>query len=133
MPEANALLPLLLLLATALAMAAALYMLKRGSGARRGREDTLRVLGLDARAAPERGAPPPVDLSEPIVSEAQWRAIRDHASDPAYRRAVEAVRLRYQLAGNPMLLPNTLRETMARSGLGFREAMLRVAEDDGLR
>ena len=59
--------------------------------------------------------------------------MRAHASDTAYRRAVETLRLRYQIVSNPMLLSNTLNETMRRGGLSFREAVLRVAEDDGLR
>lgn len=134
MPDANALLPLLFLIACGLLMAAALYLLRRRrSGESGAGQDVFRVLGVDARSALERVAPPPVDLTKPIIGEAHWRAIRAHASDAAYQRAVETVRLRYQLVGNPMLLSSTLRETMARSGLSFREAMLRVAEDDGLR
>jgi hypothetical protein len=96
-------------------------------------QDVFRALGIDAESALKRVAPPPVDLSRPITGDAHWRAIRAHVSDAAYQRAVETVRKRYQIVGNPMLLPNTLRETMARSGLTFREAMLRVAKDDGLR
>jgi hypothetical protein len=79
-----------------------------------------------------RVAPPPVDLAKPIAGEAAWRALRAHATDTAYLRAVETLRLRYQVVGDPMLLPNTLRTTMQRAGLSFREAVLRVAEDDGL-
>ena len=58
--------------------------------------------------------------------------MRSYANDAAYRRAVETLRLRYQVVSNPMLLSNTLREKMGRAGLSFREAVIRVAEDDGL-
>lgn len=95
-------------------------------------EDAFSVLGVDPATVTARMAPPPVDLSKPISGEAAWKAMRSHASDAAYRRAVETLRLRYQLVGNQMLLPNTLREVMARSGATFREAVLRVAEDDGV-
>jgi hypothetical protein len=37
------------------------------------------------------------------------------------------------LVSNPMLLSNTIRTTMSRSGMSFREAMIEVARDDGLR
>lgn len=73
-----------------------------------------------------------MDLAQPIAGDAAWAAIRRHASDHAYRHAVETVRNRYRIVGNPMLLPNTLREAMARRGLTLREAMIRIAEDDGL-
>ena len=94
--------------------------------------DAFSILGIDPKAVTERAAPPPVDLSKPITGEAAWKAMRGHAKDAAYRRAVETLRLRYQLVGNQMLLPNTLREIMARFGIGFREAVLRAAEDDGV-
>jgi hypothetical protein len=103
------------------------------SGRRRAPKDVFSLLGTDPKEARRRLAAAPVDLSKPIKGEADWRAIRGHARDPAYRRAVETVRNRYAVVSNPMLLPNTLRTTMDQWGLSFREAMLRVAEDDGLR
>ncbi len=121
------------LVAGGLLMVAALYLVwRRRSGGHGANQDAFKALGIDPDTARNRVAPPPVDLFQPITSEAQWRAIRAHASDAAYQRAVEAVRSRYQLASNPMLLSNTLRETATRRGLTFREAMLRVAENDGL-
>ncbi|MBX6374667.1 MAG: hypothetical protein IRZ13_10595 [Acetobacteraceae bacterium] len=134
MPDTTMVSPFLLLAAAGVLLAAAAYLLWRGR--RPGRDadrDAFRVLGIDASSALERAAPLPVELSRPIAGDAHWRAIRAHAGDAAYQRAVETVRLRYQVVGNPMLLSNTLRETMARSGLSFREAMIRVAENDGLR
>lgn len=94
--------------------------------------DLFRALGTDRKAALARVAQPPVDLSTPILGDAAWGALRAHASDAAYLRAVETLRLRYQMVSNPMLLSNTLRQTMQRAGFTFREAVLRVAEDDGL-
>jgi hypothetical protein len=94
--------------------------------------DLFAALGTDAKSAKARVAAPPVDLSKPIAGDAAWQAIYAHAQDAAYRRAVETLRLRYQVVGNPMLLSNTLKATMQRAGLTFREAVLRVAEDDGL-
>ncbi len=108
------------------------WALMRRRRSRGGGDDAFSVLGTDAKTVMARTAPPPVDLSKPITGDAAWRALRAHATDAAYRRAVETVRLRYQLVSNPMLLPNTLREVMDRTGLSFREAMLRVAEDDGV-
>lgn len=99
----------------------------------RRRPNALDLLGIDRAAALARLRPPPVDLSQPIAGTRAWRAIAAHAPDPAYRRAVETVRLRYRIIGDPMLLPRTLEETMRRAGLTFREAMIRVALDDGLR
>jgi hypothetical protein len=90
------------------------------------------LLGIGPKSVTTRAAPPPVDVSKPITGEAAWKPVRAHAKDTAYQRAVETVRLRYQLIGNQMLLPNTLQGAMGRSGLGFHEAMLRVAEGDGL-
>ncbi|MFN3450474.1 MAG: hypothetical protein ACK44F_17395 [Roseococcus sp.] len=111
---------------------AAFILWRRRAGGRRGEaQDAVRTLGMDPAAVARRVAPPPVDLSRPITGEAAWRAIRAYASDAAYRRAVETVRLRYQVVGNQMLLPNTLREVMERGGRDFREAVLCVAEDDG--
>jgi hypothetical protein len=103
------------------------------SGRRKARQDVFSLLGTDPKAARKRTASAPVDLSKPIKGETDWRAIRGHARDAAYQRAVETVRNRYAVVSNPMLLPNTLRTTMDRWGLSFRDAMLRVAEDDGLR
>lgn len=57
--------------------------------------DVFRALGTDPKAAMARLAPPPVDLSKPITGDAAWGAIRAHAGDAAYRRAVETVRVRY--------------------------------------
>jgi tyrosine-protein phosphatase YwqE len=96
--------------------------------------DVFRTFGADAKSALRRFAllSTPVDLTKPIASDTHWRAIRAHAADAAYHLAVDSVRGRYQFVSNPMLLSNTLQETMARYGLPFREAMLRVAEDDGL-
>ena len=76
--------------------------------------------------------PPPVPLDAPIEGEAAWAAIRRHAKDAAYRRAVGTLRGRYALVANPMLLPNTLRTAMAARGLSFREAVIAVAAHDGL-
>lgn len=133
MPEVGAILGPMLLITGGLLLAGVSFAIWRRRGRRSNvGQDVFGVLGTDAESALKRVAPPPVDLSKPIAGDAAWRAIRAHASDAAYRRAVETVRSRYQLVGNPMLLSNTLRETMARSGLTFREAMLRVAEDDGL-
>lgn len=117
--------------------ALALFVRRRSRSSGGEAEEVFRLLGTDAKTAMARAvappaAPPPVDLSKPITGEAAWKAVRAYASDAAYQRAMETVRLRYQLVGNQMLLPNTLREAMGRSGLNFREAMLRVAEDDGV-
>lgn len=98
----------------------------------RQQHDAASVLGLSRAELLKRVAPPPVDLSRPISDEPAWASIRAHAADPAYRRAVEALRGRYQFAP-PMLLANTLRELMERKGLSFREAVLQAAADDGLR
>jgi hypothetical protein len=113
--------------------AAALVVLKHARHGTRQEASAFDVLGTDASSAAQRIAAPPVDLSWPLNSEAQWRTIRAHADDRAYRAAVETVRLRYRIVSNPMLLPNTIRETMTRHSLTFREAMICVAEDDGLR
>lgn len=104
---------------------------RRRRAAARG-EDAFGVLGIDSATVAQRAAPPPVDLARPITGETAWKAMRTHAKDVAYRQAVETLRLRYQLVGNQMLLPNTLREVMARSGVSFREAVIRVAKDDGI-
>ncbi len=105
------------------------HLQRRGGSAE---PDVFRALGTDKQAALARVAPPPIDLSRPIAGDAAWARMRAHAADPAYQRAVETLRLRYQVVGNPMLLSNTLTATMQRAGLSFREAVLRVAEDDGL-
>ena len=52
--------------------------------------------------------------------------------DRRYQLAVDKVQNSYKLVLNPMLLSNTLRETMSRKGLTFREAIIQVADDDGL-
>ena len=110
-------------------------------GRRRPRsDDAFAILGTTAKAAKgtatkvakARTDPVPVDLAQPIRSDADWARIRNHAADARYQKAVATVRARYRIVGNPMLLPNTLRETMSRAGLTFREAMIRVSEDDGL-
>ena len=124
----------LLILAGLACAALALLVRQQSRRSEAARREMLRTLGL----APEEESAtrvefPPVDLSRPIAGEAAWRAIRNHAGDGPYLAAVETVRSRYQMAGNPMLLPDALREVMGRSGLGFREAMLRVAKDDGPR
>jgi hypothetical protein len=125
---------ILLIAGGMLLLAAVIYgVWRRRSGGSGADRDVFRALGTDAKSVLKRVAPPPVDLSRPIAGDVHWRAIRAHVSDAAYQRAVETVRNRYQIVGNPMPLPNTLRETMARAGLTFREAMLRVAENDGLR
>jgi hypothetical protein len=111
-------------------MAGLVWLLQRRGRSAEG--DLFRALGTDQQAALARVAAPPVDLSRPIAGEAAWARIRAHAADAAYQRAVETLRLRYQVVGNPMLLSNTLTATMQRAGLSFREAVLRVAEDDGL-
>ncbi len=116
----------------ALALVILVILKGRRRQASDGTANAFKALGIDARTIAQRGASPPVDLSRPISGDAAWKAIRAHASDAAYRRAVETVRLRYQIVSNPMLLPNTLREVMQRSGMTFREAMLRVAESDGV-
>jgi hypothetical protein len=125
-------LPSLLLLVGGLLLAAVAYVAWRRQVARGTERDVFRALGTDAKSALRRFALPPVDLSKPIAGDAHWRAIRAHARDAAYQLAVDSVRNRYRFVGNPMLLSNTLQETMTRYGLPFREAMLRVAEDDGL-
>ena len=117
----------------ALILAVLGVVLLRGGKRARRPDDVFTLLGTDPRAARKRPSGAPVDLSQPIAGEAQWRAIRAHARDAAYRRAVETVRNRYQVVANPMLLPNTLLTTMERQGIDFHEAMIRVAEDDGLR
>ncbi|HYF09284.1 MAG TPA: hypothetical protein VD970_16805 [Acetobacteraceae bacterium] len=113
-------------------LTAALILLRRRSGRASTRDDVFTLLGTKPADALARVAPPPVDLGQPITTEAQWQAIRAHAGDAAFRNAVDQVRGRYRFAP-PMLLSNTLRTTMARSGLSFREAMIEVAKDDGLR
>lgn len=95
-------------------------------------DDAFKALGTDAKTVMARIATAPVNLLKPITGEAAWKAVRAHATDAAYRRAAETVRLRYQIVSDPMLLPNTLREVMGRAGMGFREAMIRVADDDGV-
>jgi hypothetical protein len=124
--------PVLLIAGSVLLAVVALvvWLMKRRKPAPQG--DLFRALGTNPRAAMARVAPSPVDLAKPITGDAAWAAIRSHARDAAYRRAVETLRLRYQVVSNPMLLSNTLQETMRRAGLNFREAVLRVAEDDGL-
>jgi hypothetical protein len=113
--------------AAAVALAAiALYLLRRKKPA----EDVFSLLGKSPPAVTDAA---PVDLSVPIAGDASWRKIRGHAKDAAYRHAVETVRNRYAVVGDPMLLSRTLRTTMDRWGLGFRDAMIRVAETDGLR
>jgi hypothetical protein len=114
------------------AAAAMLWRLRARSG-RDQSENVFELLGTQPEAALARVAPPPVDLSRPIGSPDQWRAIRNHARDAQYRSAVETVRARYTLVSNPMLLSNTLRTTMSQSGMSFREAVIKVAKDDGLR
>jgi hypothetical protein len=122
----------LFLLAGGLLLAAVAYVAWRRHMVRGAERDVFRTFGTDAKSALKRFALPPVDLSKPIASDAHWRAIRAHAGDAAYHLAVDSVHGRYRFVSNPMLLSNTLQETMARYGLPFREAMLRVAEDDGL-
>jgi hypothetical protein len=112
------------------AIAFGVWRMQRRNRARH--SDLFHALGTTPSAAKARVASPPVDLSQPIAGKVAWAAIRRHAGDVAYRRAVETLRLRYQVVTNPMLLSNTLHETMRRGGLTFREAVLRVAEDDGL-
>jgi hypothetical protein len=121
---------LLLVLAGACAAGAvAVWLMGRR---RRPKNDVFAALGTTATAARARVAAPPVDLRRPIDTEEAWAAMRNHAADAAYRRAVDLIRGRYRLVGNPMLLPNTLKEAMGRAGLSFREAVIRVAQDDGL-
>lgn len=100
-------------------------------GARRP-PDALAVLGLKAEEALARIAPPPIDLTRPITTEADWQVLRDHARDPAYRAALDQLRARYRFSA-PMLLPNTLRTAMEARGIGFREAVIAAARDDTLR
>ena len=102
------------------------------SGRRRRAPDAFTLLGLDPRTGARRPRPTPVDLNRPISDEAAWSRIQAVSRDAQYRRAVEAVRARYRIVANPMLLPNTLQSTMERWDLEFRDAMIRVAEDDGL-
>jgi hypothetical protein len=101
-------------------------------GRRRRTPDALDLLGLDPKTAARRLRPTPVDLGRPISTSTDWSRVEAVARDTRYRRAVETVRARYRLVANPMLLPNTLRTTMERHDLDFRDAMIRVAEDDGL-
>ena len=101
-------------------------------GARMKGADAFVMLDTKPAEALARIAPPPLDLSRPIATEADWRAIRAHARDAPYRAAVDQVRGRYRFA-NPMLLSNTLRTTMEKSGITFREAIIAIARDDGLR
>ena len=96
-------------------------------------DDVFALLGTNPKAAARRAGSVPVDLTKPIQGDATWRAIRAVSRDAAYQRAVETVRNRYQIVANPMLLPNTLRTTMDNRSMDFREAMIQVAEDDGLR
>lgn len=119
----------IVLAVTAVALAGlALVLLLR----RRGEdEDAGEVLALLGNGAGIR--PAPVDLGAPIEGVFAWRRIRSHARDAEYRRAVETVRNRYAVVSDPMLLPRTLRTTMDRWDIGFRDAMIRVAETDGLR
>lgn len=121
---------LLLAAAAGCVAAIALWLWSRR---RRAEPDAFSLLGTTADAARARNRPPPIDLSQPIKTPQHWDAMRSFAGDAAYRTAVETLRLRYQMVSNPMLLSNTLNETMHRGGLSFREAVLRVAEDDGLR
>ena len=123
----------LVLLASAGALALVALMVWLWTRRQRAGDDVFSIIGTSQEAAKARIKAPPVDLTQPIASTAQWRAMQSHADDAAYRRAVETLRLRYQLVNNPMLLPNTLRETMSHAGHSFREAVIRVAEDDGLR
>ena len=123
----------IVLLAAGVVLGVAAIALWFWSRRARAEPDAFSALGTSAEAVRTRSKPPPVDLSQPIKTPQQWSAMRAHASDTAYRRAVETLRLRYQIVSNPMLLSNTLSETMRRGGLSFREAVLRVAEDDGLR
>jgi hypothetical protein len=102
-------------------------------GRRRRRDNVFSLLGSDPPAAKSRASFLPVDLTRPIQGEAAWRGVAAASSDAAYRRAVETARNRYAVVSNPMLLPNTLRTAMERRELDFREAMIRVAEDDDLR
>lgn len=94
--------------------------------------DALDVLGISRDAALAHLAPPPLDLSQPIASEADWDALRAHDRDPAYRAALDQLRQRYRFT-DPMLLPNTLRATMDRRRCPFAEAVIAVARDDALR
>ena len=124
-----------LLAAVALAfLALALALWWSGDGRRA--PDAFTLLGLDPRSGPRSGPrrprATPVDLGRPISDEAAWSRIMAVSRDAQYRRAVETVRARYRVVANPMLLPNALQATMERWDLGFREAMIRVAEDDGL-
>jgi len=96
-------------------------------------DDVFALLGVDPKAAARRARSAPVDLTKPIQGDAAWRAIRAASRDAAYQRAVETVRNRYQIVADPMLLPNTLRTTMEKRSMDFREAMIQVAENDGLR
>ena len=123
--------PVVLLAAGAVLVAAA-FALWLWSRRGRGEQDAFSILGTNAEAVQSRLRPPPIDLGHPIRTAEHWNAIRSYANDAAYRRAVETLRLRYRVVSNPMLLSNTLRETMGRAGLSFREAVIRVAEDDGL-
>lgn len=92
-------------------------------------EEVLRVLAIDPESAgTEHVEFPPLDLHQPIFGEAAWRAIRTHAEDAHYLHAVEVVRERYGDSGHPMTLPNLLRTTMTEGRVGFREAMLRLAD-----
>jgi hypothetical protein len=125
--------PILILAGLSLAMGAvALWRLRTRAGRDQG-ENVFELLGTQPRTALARAAPPPIDLSRPIDGAEQWQAIRNHARDAQYRSAVETVRVRYTLVSNPMLLSNTIRTTMSQFGMSFREAMIKVAKDDGLR
>ncbi|MGK7871454.1 hypothetical protein [Falsiroseomonas sp. E2-1-a20] len=125
--------PTVLLAGTALLVVFALVLWRAGSRRRAADQDVFKLLGTSAKAPRQRVATSPVDLSRALRGDADWRAIRTHARDAAYLRAVETVRNRYQIVNDPMLLSNTLRTTMERWGLSFRDAVIRVAEDDGLR
>jgi predicted permease len=125
--------PTVLLAGAALLVVLALVLWRSGSRKRAADQDVFKLLGTSAKAARQRVAPSPVDLSQPIRGDADWQAIRTHARDAAYRQAVETVRNRYQIVTNPMLLSNTLKTTMNRWGLSFRDAVIRVAENDDLR
>jgi hypothetical protein len=117
-------------LGLAVGAAAAVRRRRRGPQPDERGADAPNVSGITDAIGRLGGSPVPLD--RPIAAEDDWRRIHAHAPDAAYRDAVDQVRGRHGLAA-PMLLPDRLRMTMLRDGLGFREAMIAVARDDALR
>lgn len=74
----------------------------------------------------------PIDLSRPIGA-AEWGVLGRLRMDARYQRDLGIVRSRYQIVGNPMLLPNTIRETMDSFRVDLAEAISLIAQDERIR